>query len=81
MKDLIMSPEPDQFKTETPKRAFTEWRECGLYAMGRGFRPSVAHIPVYLDALETKEGWQLVQLVPSHSIDSGDTMLFRKVAE
>lgn len=60
---LTPAPEPDRFEHETPRRAFTEWNESGIYAIGKGLRPSVKHLPVYLDAIERKEGWQLVQML------------------
>lgn len=64
---LIQPPENDGFSHETPKRAFTDWHEQGGIAVARGFRPSVQHLAVYLDALEQKEGWQLGQLFLSES--------------
>lgn len=60
---LTPAPVPDRFEHETPLRAFSDWSESGLYAIGKGLRPSVAHLPVYLDAIERKEGWQLVQML------------------
>lgn len=77
--DLQIPTQRDNFTTESPTRAFTEFRECGLYAMGRGFRPAVDHIPVYLDAMESKAGWALVQII--HAPSAPLTMIFRKVAE
>lgn len=61
--DLLPEPQPDRFEHESPIRAFTEWNVTGSYAIGKGFRPSVAHLPTYLDAMERKEGWQLVQIL------------------
>lgn len=60
---LTPSPVPDRFEHESPLRAFSEWNEEGLYAIGKGLRPSAKHLPVYLDAIERKEGWQLVQML------------------
>lgn len=60
---LHQEPERDQFKTESPIRAFTTWTVQGLYALGKGFRPSLAHLVPYLHAMESKEGWQLVQVL------------------
>lgn len=60
---LTPPPVPDRFEHETPLRAFTDWNETGLYAIGKGLRPSVKHLPVYLDAIERKHGWQLVQML------------------
>lgn len=74
---LHIDPEPDNFATESPIRAFTDWRDHGLYAVGRGFRPSMAHLARYLDAMETKEGWQLVQILESTT--SAPSFVFRKV--
>lgn len=66
---LTPAPEPDRFEHETPLRAFTEWNETGLYAIGKGLRPSPKHLPVYLDAIERKEGWVLVQmLLDNHGV-------------
>lgn len=41
---LHQEPERDQFKTESPIRAFTTWTVQGFYALGKGFRPSLAHL-------------------------------------
>lgn len=60
---LFSDPKPDRFEHESPLRAFTEWNESGSYAIGKGLRPSAAHLPVYLDAIERKEGWRLVQML------------------
>lgn len=64
---LHQEPERDQFKTESPIRAFTTWTVQGLYALGKGFRPSLAHLVPYLHAMESKEGWQLVQVLEAGS--------------
>lgn len=60
---LHQEPERDQFKTESPIRAFTDWKVSGGYALGKGFRPSLQHIVPYLEAMERKEGWRVVQVL------------------
>lgn len=60
---LHKEPERDQFRSESPIRAFTEWQVQGLYALGKGFRPSLQHVVTYLHAMESKEGWRLVQIL------------------
>lgn len=65
---LHQEPERDQFKTESPIRAFTTWTVQGLYALGKGFRPSLAHLVPYLHAMDSKEGWQLVQVLEAGSL-------------
>lgn len=60
---LTPAPVPDRFEHETPLRAFSDWNENGWYAIGKGLRPSPVHLPVYLDAIERKEGWVLVQML------------------
>lgn len=60
---LHQEPERDEFKHESPIRAFTTWSVQGLYALGKGFRPSLAHLVPYLNAMEAKEGWRLVQVL------------------
>ena len=67
MSGLHTAPASDGFTHETPIRAFTEWTETGSYAIGKGFRPSLAHITVYLDAMERVEGWSLVQILESNT--------------
>ena len=73
---LHTDPAPDQFKHESPIRAFTDWKESGDYALGKGFRPSLAHLVVYLDAMQTKEGWSLVQILEAAT--GSPSFLFRK---
>lgn len=63
METLHTEPSRDQFKTESPIRAFTDWSTQGSYALGKGFRPSLAHVVPYMDAMEAKEGWRLVQIL------------------
>lgn len=73
---LYAGPKPDQFANESPIRAFTDWQESGNYALGKGFRPSLAHLVVYLDALQTKEGWSLVQILEAAS--GSPSFVFRR---
>jgi len=61
---IIREPMSDNFTTETPLRAFSDFTVKGLYAVGRGFRPALQHLSAYLDAIERREHWQLVQLFP-----------------
>lgn len=76
MSDSLFEPKhEDGFKTESPLRAFTTFDDQGQYAIGKGFRPSVAHLAQYLDAIETKEGWQLVQILIG---DNDPTLIFRR---
>lgn len=63
MNDLYQQPEKDEFKNESPIRAFTGWTVNGRYALGKGFRPSLQHLVPYLHAMESKEGWRLVQIL------------------
>lgn len=67
----------DQFEHESPIRAFTDWNVSGQYAIGKGFRPSLAHISTYLDAMEVKEGWRLLQILESES--QRPSFVFRKL--
>lgn len=60
---LFQTPERDGFKHESPIRAFTTFDVQGNYAIGKGFRPSIAHLAAYLDAMQRKEGWRLVQIL------------------
>lgn len=60
---LHQEPERDQFKSESPIRAFTDWQVNGRYALGKGFRPSLQHVIPYLEAMERKEGWRVVQIL------------------
>lgn len=77
--NLIIEPQPDGFTSETPIRAFTDWRADGNYAVGKGFRPSLAHLTVYLDAMERVEGWSLVQILAGET--SSPTFVFRRAAK
>lgn len=74
---LFTEPEPDGFKNESPIRAFTKWNVSGLYAIGKGFRPSLGHLHIYLDAMESKEGWRLVQIIEADN----PTMIFRSTVQ
>lgn len=67
---------PDNFETESPIRAFTHWDCQGKYAIGKGFRPSLQHLARYLDAMDEREGWQLVQILESATI--APSFVFRK---
>lgn len=73
---LHQEPERDQFKTESPIRAFTDWTVQGRYALGKGFRPSLAHVIPYLNAMEAKEGWQIVQVLEADT--QTPSFLFRQ---
>lgn len=64
---LYRIPERDGFQTESPIRAFTEWSVHGTYAIGKGFRPSLAHLSSYLHAMEDREHWRLVQVLEATS--------------
>ena len=64
---LHAQPEPDGFTHESPIRAFTDWTVNGRYAIGKGFRPSLQHLTVYLDAMERLEGWALLQVLEAAS--------------
>lgn len=73
---LIAAAEPDRFTHESPIRAFTEFRVAGTWAIGKGFRPSLAHMHTYLDAMQHKEGWHLVQMLDGGSLDP--TLIFQR---
>lgn len=60
---LHEEPQKDGFTHETPIRAFTTFSVDGMYALGKGFRPSLQHLMPYLNAMEKKEGWRLVQIL------------------
>lgn len=76
---LHAAPTPDGFTHESPIRAFTTWGANGRYAIGKGFRPSLAHLTVYLDAMEIREGWSLVQILEAAS--GSPSFVFRKVEQ
>lgn len=64
----------DQFETESPIRAFSTFDVAGRYAVGKGFRPSLQHLPIYLDAMRRKENWKLVQIIEADA----PTMIFER---
>lgn len=66
----------DNFATESPIRAFTSFEVDGRFAVGKGFRPSLAHLPRYLNAMYDKEGWKLLQILEA----TNPTMLFFQVS-
>jgi len=76
MSDLYQEPERDHFQKESPIRAFTAWSVEGNYALGKGFRPSLHHLVTYLNALDEKEGWAVVQVLEATS--GTPSFLFRK---
>lgn len=76
---LFDDPKLDEFKTESPLRAFASFDMFGNYLIAKGFRPSLGHLTRYLDAMEKKEGWQFVQLLEAAT--GVPTMIFRKVAD
>jgi len=76
---LHQEPERDQFKSESPIRAFTDWQVNGRYALGKGFRPSLQHVVPYLEAMERKEGWRIVQVLEAGT--QTPSFLFRCVRE
>lgn len=79
LESLHAPPQPDGFTHESPIRAFTDWRVDGRYAIGKGFRPSLAHLTVYLDALDAldvREGWALLQILEATS--GSPSFVFRK---
>lgn len=73
---LHAQPEPDAFAHESPIRAFTDWSIAGNYAIGKGFRPSLAHLATYLDAMDRLEGWALLQILEAAS--GSPSFVFRK---
>jgi hypothetical protein len=73
---LHTDPQPDNFTNESPIRAFTDWQAHGRYALGKGFRPSMAHLTRYLDAMQEREGWALVQVLEAAT--SAPSFLFRR---
>lgn len=71
---LFVSKKLDNFEHESPIRAFTTFDVCGHYAIGKGFRPSMQHLAKYLDAMQRKEYWWLVQILFG---DTEPTLVFR----
>lgn len=76
---LTTSKRKDGFEHESPIRAFTEFKVSGTVAIGKGFRPSLAHLSSYLDAMSRKEGWDFVQIILPADDATDPTILFRKV--
>lgn len=74
--NLFDEPKLDEFKTESPLRAFASFDMMGLYLIAKGFRPSLGHLTRYLDAMEKKEGWQFVQLLEAAT--GAPTIIFRQ---
>lgn len=74
---LFQEPERDGFKHESPIRSFTTWSVEGRYALGKGFRPSMQHLVPYLNAMEEKEHWRLVQILEATS--GSPSFLFRQL--
>lgn len=73
---LVEAKQADGFKSESPIRAFTDFQVRGTWAIGKGFRPSLAHMVAYLDAMQHKEGWHLVQML---TVDGRDpTVIFQR---
>lgn len=75
---LIAPKDRDNFSSESPIRAFTDFQVSGLYAIGKGFRPSLGHLATYLDAMEQKEGWALVQVILPTDDAGNPTIVFHK---
>lgn len=73
---LHEEPKRDNFSHESPIRAFTTWSVEGVYAIGKGFRPSLHHTAAYLNALSEKEGWELVQILEATT--ASPSFVFRK---
>ncbi|WP_288959792.1 hypothetical protein [uncultured Sulfitobacter sp.] len=73
---LVTDAKVDGFESESPLRGFTDWRACGQYAIGKGFRPSVAHLTTYLDSIHSKEGWSLVQILGAEGEGKDMSMVF-----
>lgn len=77
---LFSAKQPDNFNTESPIRAFTTWTVTEQYALGKGFRPAVQHLPAYLTAMYTKEKWATVQVLYAENRKQDElTILFRKL--
>jgi len=77
---LFEEKKADGFKTESPIRAFADFQVAGTVAIGKGFRPSLAHLAKYLGAMEEKEGWRVVQVMLSNA--GGDpTIIFHRDSE
>lgn len=68
----------DEFRTESPLRAFAEYNEFGGWLIAKGFRPSLHHLVRYLAAMESREGYKLVQILEADT--AVPTMIFRTTA-
>ncbi len=75
---MISPKQRDGFTSESPIRAFTEFRVSRTIAIGKGFRPSLAHLHDYLAAMEAKEGWIFAQIILPRDSDGEPTILFRR---
>ena len=71
----------DGFSTESPLRAFSSFAAGKRFAIGKGFRASLAHLVTYLDALEMKEGWMAVQIILPDNDAADPTIVFRRVPQ
>lgn len=71
----------DGFSTESPLRAFSSFTAGKQFAIGKGFRASLAHLVVYLDALEMKEGWMATQIILPDNDAADPTIVFRRVPQ
>lgn len=69
---------PDDFKTESPLRAFAEHTQYQGWMIAKGFRPSMQHLVKYLGAMESREGFRLVQILEAAT--GTPTMIFRSTA-
>lgn len=69
-------PKLDEFKSESPLRAFAQYDTSGGYLIAKGFRPSLKHLTRYLAAMEEKEGWQLLQILEAAT--GVPTLVFRQ---
>lgn len=70
--------QPDEFRTESPLRAFAEYSEYQGWMIAKGFRPSMQHLVRYLAAMERREGYRLVQILEAAT--GVPTMIFRTTA-
>ncbi len=71
----------DGFSTESPLRAFSSFTAGKRFAIGKGFRASLAHLVTYLDALEIKEGWMAIQIILPDNDAADPTIVFRRVPQ
>lgn len=76
---LYSSPKaPDEFRTESPLRGFSEYTEFGGWLVAKGFKPSLQHLTRYLAGMESREGYRLVQILEAAT--GVPTMIFRTTA-